>query len=190
MINDLMKEKEMTKYRLSKLAEVPYTTVSDICSGKASLEKCSAETIYKLAKTLGVSMDELLEPYMVPRCSFDLFRSSVCHRVKMKNDIEFLIEVLQNDEIGMYRRRKWYAESLYLLAMVDYLSRENDIPLCTQYDDMRNGMKLKEPLFPSGILAAAAYSANPEKVKEAALKECIPEFLNFNIVESEVRDVV
>ena len=32
-----------------------------ICSGKTKIEKCSAETVYKLAKTLGVSMEMLTE---------------------------------------------------------------------------------------------------------------------------------
>lgn len=54
----------------------------------------------------------------------------------------------QNDEtIRKYFNPKWYPESLYLLAMVDYLSRENDIPLCRDYDDIRIH-KLAEPLFP------------------------------------------
>lgn len=49
----------MTKYRLAVEAGVPHTTLSDICSGKTKMEKCSAETVYKLAKALGVSMELL-----------------------------------------------------------------------------------------------------------------------------------
>ena len=40
---------------------IPHATLNDICSGKTKLEKCSAETVYKLAKTLGVSMEFLTE---------------------------------------------------------------------------------------------------------------------------------
>ncbi|MBQ8563072.1 MAG: helix-turn-helix transcriptional regulator [Firmicutes bacterium] len=189
MINKLIEQKSITKYRLSQISQIPYTTVSDICNGKAQLEKCSAETIYKLAKALDVTMEELIEPCMESRCSFDLFRSSVCHRVKEKNDINFLIEVLQKDEIRHYYRKKWYAESLYLLGMVDYLSHLHDVPLCTQYDDLRK-LKLKKPLFPTSILTTAAVSTDGKKVKEEALREAIPEFLRFNIVECEVRDIV
>ena len=43
MIQNLMQKKNMTKYRLSKSSGIPYTTLTDICSGKAQLEKCSAE---------------------------------------------------------------------------------------------------------------------------------------------------
>lgn len=51
----------MTKYRLAVRAGVPHATLNDICSGKTKLEKCSAETVYKLAKVLGVSMEYLTE---------------------------------------------------------------------------------------------------------------------------------
>ena len=55
-INELIKEKNITKYRLAKNSGIPYTTINDICNGKARIEKCSAETIYRIAKELGVSM--------------------------------------------------------------------------------------------------------------------------------------
>ena len=59
IIDDLLRERNMTKYRLAVAAGVPQATLNDICSGKTRLEKCSAETVYKLAKALGVSMELL-----------------------------------------------------------------------------------------------------------------------------------
>ena len=57
----MLTENGMTKYRLAKLSDVPHATLNDICSGKTKLEKCSAETIYKLAKALKVPMELLTE---------------------------------------------------------------------------------------------------------------------------------
>lgn len=51
----------MTKYKLAKESGVPNATLSDICSGKTRLGKCSSDTLYRLAKALGVSMEELIE---------------------------------------------------------------------------------------------------------------------------------
>ncbi len=59
MIEDLLKERNITKYRLALEADIPHATLNDICSGKTKLEKCSAETVYKLSKTLCVSMEQL-----------------------------------------------------------------------------------------------------------------------------------
>ena len=61
IIEDLLIKRDMTKYRLAVQAGIPHATLNDICSGKTKLEKCSAETVYKLAKALGVSMELLTE---------------------------------------------------------------------------------------------------------------------------------
>ena len=61
IIEDLLIKRNYTKYRLAVQAGIPHTTLSDICSGKTRIEKCSAETVYKLAKALNVSMELLTE---------------------------------------------------------------------------------------------------------------------------------
>ncbi len=61
IVESLLKQRRITKYRLAEEAGIPHATLSDICSGKTKLEKCSAETVYKLAKALGVSMELLAE---------------------------------------------------------------------------------------------------------------------------------
>lgn len=55
----------ITKYRLAKMGGIPHATLSELCSGKTSIEKCSAETLYKIAKVLNVSMESLLEDRML-----------------------------------------------------------------------------------------------------------------------------
>lgn len=60
-INQIINDRGITKYRLAKLSGVPHATLNDICNGKTKIEKCSAETIYKLAQVLSVSMEYLIE---------------------------------------------------------------------------------------------------------------------------------
>lgn len=67
---------------MAKDSGVAYMTVNDICNGKAQLEKCSAETLYRIAKPLGVSMESLLEPILEKRGDFEHVKSNVCHRLK------------------------------------------------------------------------------------------------------------
>ena len=59
-INKIIEQKQITKYRLAKESGVPHATLNDICSGKTNIGKCSAETLYKIAKVLDVSMESLL----------------------------------------------------------------------------------------------------------------------------------
>lgn len=61
-IQEALKGKKMSICRLVKASEVPYAAVNDICNGKTQLEKCSAETIFRLSRALDVSMEELLVP--------------------------------------------------------------------------------------------------------------------------------
>lgn len=56
---------------MAKDSGIAYTTINDICSGKARLEKCSAETIYRISKVLGVSMESLIEPCFDKRIDFE-----------------------------------------------------------------------------------------------------------------------
>ena len=88
MIRDLLKERNMSIYRLAKESQVPYATVNDICNQKAQLEKCSAETIYRLASALNVSIEELLEPYFTKRNALQTKRKEAIEFANAINLIE------------------------------------------------------------------------------------------------------
>ena len=167
-LNEALAKKNITKYRLWKESGVPQATISDICTGKTKIEKCSAETIYRIAKVLDVSMESLIAPA-------DL------------GDIPFIIQLLQSNQIRELYEKKWYPEALYLLAMLDYLSRENNVPICKNYNDIRNS-KLQTLIYPSSVVILCQTMKSDEPKKEI-IRMAIPEFLRFNIVESEVRNV-
>lgn len=192
-LNEMLEQKKITKYRLWKESGVPQATISDICTGKTRIEKCSAETIYRIAKVLDVSMESLIASAVQRldeernRPSFELFKSNVCHKVKDTGDVPFVIDLLKSNEIRRLYEKKWYPEALYLLAMLDYLSRENHIPLCTNYNDIRRA-KLERLIYPSSVVLLCK-ATQSEAPKEDCLRLAIPEFLRFNIVESEVRNV-
>ena len=117
-----------------------------------------------------------------------LFKSNTCHRVKDMGDLDFMIRVLESNEIRILYDKHWYPEALYLLAMLDYLSRVNDIPLCTKYDDIRT-KRLSKPLYPADVRLTSEVLKSDTPMRKAE-QNAIPEFLRFNIVESEVRSVV
>jgi len=189
LINEQLKKHNMTKYRLSKESGVPQATINDICSGKADLEKCSAGTLYRIAKVLAVSIEDILESARSEyRSAFETFKSSTCHHVKDMGDLDFIADLLEKDTIRKLYDRKWYPEAMYLLAMLDYLSRINDIPLCTKYNDIRM-QRLSTPLFPIGVRLSSEVLKSEEPLRIAE-EEAIPEFRRFNIMESEVRNIV
>jgi len=186
-INDILEQKNITKYRLAKISGVPFATISDICTEKAKIEHCAAHTLYRLSKALDVTMEDLVADKLDQRISFETFKSNICHMVKDKGDLAFIIDTLESDEIRKLWNKKWYPECFYTLAMLDYLCRENDLPQCTNYNDIRSAC-LQKPIYPASIIAKSVASKS-NRPKVDSLNKAIPEFKHFNIVENEVRNV-
>ena len=187
MIDKMLKDKNMSIYQCSKLSGIPYTTLSEVVRGKTNIANCSAEVVYKLAKILNVSMEELMRDSVEARIDFEAFKSNVCHLVKDNDEIDFIVTALKNDDVRRYWDKKWYPEAFYVLAMVDYLSRINDIPLCMRYNDIRS-QSLKKAIYPRDVVMAAKLHPSLD-VRENCKKEAIPEFLRFNIIENEIGNV-
>lgn len=125
---------------------------------------------------------------MEKRCSFELFKSNVCHWLKEEGDIDFLIQVLESDLILKYYNRKWYLESFYLLGMFDYICRINDVPICSEYDDLRR-QRMQEIIYPAGVLLTARVLGD-ESIKEQALKEAIPENKIYQMLTSGTASLI
>ena len=60
-LNTILRQKDMTKYRLAQLSGIPKTTIADLCAGRSSLDRCSFRTIRLLARALDCSMEDLAE---------------------------------------------------------------------------------------------------------------------------------
>ena len=118
------------------------------------------------------------------RIDFELFKSNVCHKVKLIGEIEFINEMKTSTEIHEYKEKQWYVEMLYLLAMTDYLCRKNNIKRIKIYEELRS-YRMPEIVYPKGLLMLAKFSNN-ENILLDAFDKGITEFKNFNIIESEV----
>lgn len=57
---ELLDQKHITKYYLSKISGVPKTTITDICTGKSEIERCSAKTVYQLSLALNCTMEDIM----------------------------------------------------------------------------------------------------------------------------------
>lgn len=185
MLIDLLNEKKLSVYQCSKLSGIPYTTLLELVNNKTNIEKCTAETVYRLAKTLGVDMEYLLQRNDIDE--FETFKSNVKHLIKEKGDTLFLIETYLNDDIRKYWNSFQKAKALYLLSTVDYLSRINSYPIAEDYNDLRK-YSISKVLLPEDLRLNKILTNN-QNIEKEALKESIPEFARFNIVERDLRDV-
>lgn len=189
-LNKLLIEKNLTKYQLSNLSKVPYSTISDLFNEKTDLKKCSVDVVYKIAKVLNISIEELIVLSLNVeelRLDFETFKGNMRHEIHFTDDLSFIEKTLSSDQIDAYLEKKWYPEALYTLAMVDYLSRINEIPLYNKYDSLRKA-KLKRIHYPASLIIAQEFKEN-KKIVEEYFERSIPEFKRFNIVENEIRNV-
>lgn len=60
MLNEILKSKNLSVYKLSELSNVPYTTVNELVNGKKNIADCKIKTIENIAKALNVSIETLL----------------------------------------------------------------------------------------------------------------------------------
>ncbi|MDE7254259.1 MAG: hypothetical protein K2O32_15140 [Acetatifactor sp.] len=131
-------------------------------------------------------LDDVIEQD-TERDSFEIFKSNICHSVKDMGELDFIREILCSGKVFEYYKKEWYAEALYLLAMVDYLSRKNEIPLYGGYNTLRTH-KLQEVVYPAGVITMYLLSKD-ETILQRSYDNAIPEFKRFNIVENEVENI-
>lgn len=192
-LNEILQTKNMTKYQLAKLSGVPKTTILDIFSGKRDIEQCTIKTVYSIARVLETTVEQIISVSQqstdaYTSMDFENFKSTVCHEVKALGDLDFLISLYESDKIRVLYTQKEYARAFYLLAMADYLSRENEVAPCADYEDIR-AHTLEKTLYP--VSAKMAFKLTKDEAwLEKCRSESIPEFMRFNIVESEVRNAV
>ena len=60
-LQSILDARNISMYRLSKISGVPKTTIVDICSGKSSIENCTAKTVHLIAIALGCTIETLLQ---------------------------------------------------------------------------------------------------------------------------------
>lgn len=192
MLKLLLEEKNLSLYRLEKESHISHATISDLYNEKSDVRKCSAELIFKIANTLNMDMSELYSYLTYSNLNliaynrdFDLFKSNICQELKNIGDKEFLKKYLTNNYIDELYSNKKYCESLYLLSLVDYLCKENKLPVANKYRQLRR-IKMNKLFVPESIYLLLKY--NNIKITKV-LKEAIPTFLEHNIVEAELSNV-
>ena len=182
MLKTLLQRKNISIYALAKECGISYSSLHYIVNGRTSYENCSVQIFKSIADALQITMDELYKECQYTKDDFEIFKSNIGHQVKSMGQLEFLQETLCSDIVEDYWNKDMRLPALYLVAMVDYLSRMNEIPLCSKYHEYRH-YRLTEPVYPMSYWAQKKIDASFE------LKDIIPEFEKYGIMEGGVFDV-
>ena len=180
MLEELLKEKNMTIHQFSQRAGISYGYVYKLVHNESDILKCSFDSAKKMSMALELSLDQFFnmcqEDVNMKMEDFLHFRSSLQHKIK-ENEKKAILYILKSDLISKYAKNKEYEKSLYSLAALDYLCQKNGYELVSDYDEFRT-FKLEKPFFPTRMA-----SEFKDTVK------CMSEFLKYNIWEVSLYDV-
>ena len=117
---------------------------------------------------------------------FDLFKSNTLQQLKRTGEDHYIDEIVRTNKIDEYYSSKNYLAALYLLSLVDYSYAKRKLPRLTKYNDLRS-KKLDKVYVQKSI-----YLLFLTKIRTvtSVYKECIKEFLEHNIVEANINDVI
>lgn len=110
-INELLKEKGMSRYSLSKISGIPWSTLSDICSGKTSLARCSAQTLQKLSSALEMTIEDVLKLTAEP--SENPKDGKPCNRSYLETNLSAHLEKAINDYVQGAKDNVSYMDCLW-----------------------------------------------------------------------------
>lgn len=192
MLRVILNDKNKSLYQLEKTSHISHATLNDIYNEKYNIDKCSISLISKMADALDMSIDSLYKCLSYNDLSlitynedFDLFKSNTLQRLKATNEKEFINNLVDNNTVESLFDKKDYLKSLYLVSLIDYLSKNNNEELLERYNEIRK-TKLDRLYVPKSVyLLLATKTIKITKI----FKESITTFLDHNIVEAEIDNV-
>ena len=183
MLRDLLKEKNISLYKLAQLTNLPYSTLHDLVNNKKKIEDCAVRIVKAISDALNISMDEVYNYCKTHTyVDFELFKSNIQHDLKNLGDKQFLKMMIEEEMIDQYWRQEKRLEAIYMLCMLDYVSERNGVPEFNKYDDLRD-YKLEEELYPISV-------QNNWTSKEECKNKAIPVFKKHNIMEVNIDEAV
>ena len=63
-IKDYLIEAHISLSEFARNCGLPYSTVAELVNGRKTLSKCSAETVYRIANSIGITVEEILKSEM------------------------------------------------------------------------------------------------------------------------------
>ena len=189
MLRVILNDRNQSLYQLEKTSHISHATLNDIYNEKYNVDNCSISIMSKIANSLSMSIDSLYSYLSYDDLSlitfdddFDLFKSNTLQRLKVVGKEEFIDDVISSHSIDSLYNDKQYAKALYLLSLVNYLSDE----FHSEYNYLRD-IKLDKLYVSKSIYLLLLTKII--KISDV-YKESIKTFLDHNIVEAEIDNVI
>ena len=183
---ELLAYKKENGYLLSKNTGIPYMTIYDLINGKTSIQNITLKNAIKIAIYLDMDVEDLAKIDNPKFIEFRYFRNNLLHDLKNIGPEAFINKIIQTKEIDFYYKNEGKAYAYYLLALLDYLCRNNNYPKYEKRYNKIRKEKLDKPFFVGSDILK--FDSIEDAEKEFHITT-IPEFRKFNIIEGDVNNV-
>lgn len=183
---ELLSYKKINGYLLSKNTGIPYMTIYDLINGKTSIQNITLKNAIKIANYLNMNVEDLAKIDNPKFIEFRYFRNNVLHGLKNIGPEAFVDKIIHTKEIDFYYKNEGKAYAYYLLALLDYLCRNNNYPKYEKRYNKIRREKLDSPLFVGSAIIKF------DKIEDAEKEfniNVIPEFKKYNIIEGDIYNV-
>ena len=180
---------------------MPESTLRDILTGNAQLDRCEAATLYSIAEALDVSIEDILLSYwdeleeanapdtfavheegtLMP---FYLLVDATLSKLHKEGDLAVIRHIRANEWIEQFWDGGLYRAALFLLGLTDYLCRRNGVKPDSKFDACRNA-RLDRAVYALRTLEENDDACAFEDARCYAENNAIPELTRFNIYMTE-----
>lgn len=197
---ELMNARHMSRTDLSDLSGVPESTLRDILSGKAQLDRCEAATLYNIAEALDVSIEDILLSYWEELEETNAPDTFTVHEEGTLMPFYLLVDAIgklhEEGDLAVIkgiRENKWieqfwdvglYRGALFLLGLIDYLCRRNGVKPDSKFDICRNA-RLDRAVYSLRTLEENDDACTFEAARSYAENNAIPELARFSLYMTE-----
>ena len=205
-LQKLMNERNMTRAELCKTSGVPDSTLRDILTGKVRLDRCKSGTLLRIANALETTTDSILEHFLA-ECpesydsgyndsdptylhdnnsllDFYVLVDLIVQGRAVIPDTDMIRFILSEDLVEKMFSVAHYREGLFLVGLVDYLTRKHGLPQNPRFDVYRK-YALDYPVYSLDTLHEYDDTFALEEAKELAEDFAIPELGAYNIFMTE-----
>ncbi len=185
-LKQYLNKRNISGYYLSKATKIPYMTICDLLNGKTNIKNVSLKNALAISSCLNIDVNYLASFDDHELVSFRYFRNNTLHALKRKGYELFIKDLIKDKEIDFYSKNNGLEQALYLVSLIDYLCRINNLPI---YDKRYNSLRkrrLERPFFVGSDLLN--FKSIEQAEKEMGIS-VIPEFKEHNIIEENVFNV-
>lgn len=156
------------------------------------------ESIYYLLLNKQITIEEIYKESLpeflkhniveseIDSVPFRYFRNNTLRELKRLGTIDFINKIIKDKVIDYYWKQNDKEKTFYLLGLINYLLRVNNLDKNIQPYETLNNKKLATPLFVGSDLMS--FDSVEEAEQQLGIK-AIPEFKKFNIIEEDVFNV-